>query len=333
MRSKSQQSWSGVRGSSIIAGCVLCVWAAAPAAASQLTTLGRTTGPPVSDGSRYIAYLSGDGKRVVTVDSRTGRRTHFRVSKRCYSPRAISAGRVVIWCWTGNDSLKSTPRFFTRQGDRVHTTGIDAYAKRIRDCSRGGCFADPVEIGDVWVKTRWEDGYQRMWDFTNLRTGEVRPLSTSPDEFEDVDRPSLTVPLCPSLHRTATTSTFPEGHFDPFVFRSPWAVETHLPTVAGRSSFKLLRCGRSKPMSRSHGYAGVVELTRRHFLWVAIRSTRIGLELHALRLGTRHRRTWRMPPLGNQNEDFSYALTRRWIYAFNPGRSGGRGTLMRARLP
>src|SRR3954447_13662169 len=122
-----------------------------------MTVLGRANGPAVADGRRYVAYRARDRRHIVTVDTETGRRTRFSVSKHCFSPLAISAGRVVVLCMPGHDQFESYPRFFTRRGALVHTAGIDAYVRRMRTCHRQGCFRASIDIGDAWAKTEWDD--------------------------------------------------------------------------------------------------------------------------------------------------------------------------------
>ncbi|HEX8086829.1 MAG TPA: hypothetical protein VF529_21255 [Solirubrobacteraceae bacterium] len=313
---------------------VVLVVAAASAHAAGLQRVGTIRSIPVTDGDRTAAWVVRGGGWIRVGETLTGRSYRVRMPRRCRHFNGMPGGRLLMDCRRGRSDYR--PQLFSaRTGRELRFRGLDAVVRRERLWEGEiGRSQWAQAIGAHWIQTEWIDNDARgaahdFFDFTNLRTGEVRPAADGAREVEDIDRPRLVRRLCSPLERPLDEPGFDPGPtpFQPFVYEPPFGV------VPKWNGFTLSRCGRARPVIQAA--SGSFEtLTRSHFAWLTVDRDRRRF-LHVMNLRTRRTATWKVERFMGILTSPAFSLTRNALFLldFRDYKKRADLTLYRGRLP
>lgn len=191
-----------------------------------------------ADGVRWAAYEPVSGSTEL-LDARMGSKVERPDPAGCGSLKAIGHGELLYEC-------ESTPLGGGTANVHYAVVGALSGAQHpvpgeLRFASDGGVYLDA--IGADWAQGCACFHHASGVLFVNWHTGRQhfvsgdQPPSSVPGErrdFDDLDTPTLTRPLCAPLARTP--DTLESEPFEPFAYGPPFA-------VGGTPSFVLRRCG------------------------------------------------------------------------------------------
>jgi hypothetical protein len=317
----------------LVTAALLATAAPAAADAAKLQRLGRVSSLVTVDRERYVAWvLPKQNRRWVRVtDTFTGRSHRLRRPKDCTFLQGFARGRLHFDCDGGDGSV---PRLFSaRTGRPIRSKGIDAVTARMAACDE-----DPLDcshiisaVGGHWIHSRWlyrGEDRQEVYDFTNIRTGEVRRSSNRPDETEDRNSARLYRRMCAPLEREPRPEPNDSTElFQPFDYVAGFGVQIRF------EGFTLRRCGRSKPLLKDVG--AYEKLTSHHVAWLTRRRADEHRILHVMNLRSRRRTTWDVERLMGILTSPAFSMTRHSLYLTDFGDRGNRKGLRfyRAALP
>ncbi len=317
----------------LLAVTLLGSLAADGAGAAKLHPLGRVSSTVTVDRERYVAWVVPKPARrwVRITDTFTGRTYRLRRPKGCTFLQGFAHGRLYFEC--RHDVVGWAPRLFSaRTGRRIPSKGIDAVMRRMVACEdqRNDCAHLHSAVGGHWIHSSWlqrDDERPELYDFTNIRTGEVRRSSDRPDEAEDRDSPRLVRRLCRPLVRERRPETsLATDLFQPFAYTGAFGVRI------GWDGFTLMRCGSTKPLLKDPG--SYERLSTRHVAWLTVRADRHRI-LHVMNLRSRRRAAWDVERQMGILTSPSFSLTRHSLYLLDFGDRGSpKGLrLYRSALP
>lgn len=306
---------------------------AASADAAKLIPHGRVSSDVTVDRERHVAWVVPKPQRrwARITDTFTGRTHRLRRPKGCEFLQGFARGRLHFECH--HDVAGWVPRLVSaRTGRAIRSKGVDAVVARMVACEdqRNDCAHLSSSVGGHWIHSSWlyrNGERQEVYDFTNIRTGEVRRSSERADETEDSDSPTLVRPLCRPLMRERRSGPLDTTDlFRPFHYTGAFGVRIRW------DGFTLMRCGRSRPLVEDAGaYEG---LTSRHLAWVTRRADRHRI-LHVMNLRSGRKVGWDVERYMGILTSPAFSLTRHWLYLLDFGdREDPKGLrLHRARLP
>ena len=227
--------------------------------------------------------------------------------------QGFARGRLHFECQ--HDVVGWAPRLFSaRTGRRIPSKGIDAVLARMVACEdqRNDCSHLASAVGGHWIHSSWlyrDEERQEVYDFTNIRTGQVRRSSERADETEDGDSPKLFRRLCRPLARERRPDPLESTDlFQPFDYTGAFGVQIRW------DGFTLSRCGRAKPLLQN---AGAYEtLTSRHFAWLTRRADGHRI-LRVMNLRSRRKAAWDVEKYMGILTSPSFSLTRRSLYVID----------------
>jgi len=256
---------------------------------------------------------------VRVTDTFTGRTHRLRRPKNCTFLQGFAHGRLHFECQ--HDAVGWAPRLFSaRTGRRIPSKGIDAVVARMAACEnqRNNCAHLISAVGGHWIHSAWlqrSEDRQQVYDFTNIRTGEVRRSSERADETEDRDDPRLVRRLCRPLTRERRPAPLDSTNlFQPFDYTGAFGVQIRW------DGFTLMRCGRSKPLVKDAG--AYEKLTSRHIAWQTKRRADGHRILHVMNLRTRRKTTWDVEKYMGILTSPNFSLTRHSLYLTDFGDRG-----------
>ncbi len=242
---------------------------ASAAAKAPLRFVDRASGPAVTDGARYAAYVDDQSTDTVVID------TKARTKRRYETPRdscggamrylvQIADGRVT---WTGCSEVASLDL----------ATGAETGASKVGGEMLGE--SDYVTgVGSEWVQLGFSGYHFSGVGYVNRRSGATIDTFWGPglaDLYPDLDEAALYTPLCVPLRRRATVNDDPYEslpHWLPYQYRPPYGLSSDRRPLIGR--LLLDRCGSTKSVAvgRCSPDCGSVQLGRRAVVWTRGRS-------------------------------------------------------------
>jgi hypothetical protein len=210
------------------------------------TITDRAAGPPLTDGSRWLAFASSSSS-VRVVDDETGRSYDARVpctpSTSGNPLAAIGGGQAMIGCaYSRGDLRGDSPLLLDLETGTWHAIpGADSALARFALGATGSAIASPVGVGARWAAITVSDYRNAETIMRDWRTGAIGPDETT-SSAPDLDAPELNVALCsPLVHRDRfnPNAVIQEGpRFDALLYRWPYAVNSGLD-----EPLTLQRCG------------------------------------------------------------------------------------------
>lgn len=287
----------------VLAGAVVALLAAVPAAEARFRLMDRGAGPAYTDGERYAAYQTTSGATRL-IDTRTGRAQRIRAPS-CGQSRTTSltnlTNRYLIW----------------RCGDRVWIAGTRSAAPREviypRDSCGRGDYEYRADVGLSWLAIAVSGYHYSFLCYVNRRTGEARRESYDASLLPDLDAPGLEVRLCKPLQRQRSDDFFDPG-FAQMTYAKPWSIQ---PRARGRAFDLVLgHCGTERVRTLvdcgSECYDEQPQLSAGIVTW------RDNAQVKVLRLGARRIRSVDEPP--STQSPYELEHTRNRLFLTLPGR-------------
>jgi hypothetical protein len=288
----------------VLAGVIVALLAATPAAEARFRLVARAAGPAYTDGERFAAYQTTSG-RTRLVDTRTGhaRRIH---DPSCGPSRTagLASLRGGLLMWTCDD--------------RAWIAGVRAGQPREIVYPRGACGGGAEYVYLAGVGARWlavaVSGYHFSFTcYVNRRTGVARRESYAATLLPDLDLPGLERRLCRPLRRQPSDDFFDPG-FAGMTYSRPWALQSR---ARGRSFDLVLgHCGTARV--RTLVDCGSDCFGEQPRMSAGIVTWRDNARVRILRLGERRIRSVDEPT--STQSPYALEHTRRRLFLTLPGR-------------
>lgn len=297
----------------------VAVLAAPAAGAPRFKPFARSSTKPLADAGRWVAWSARSGMlRVLDTERGTIRDI---LPPACDYPRLVGhAGRVLfVKCLRDERYALSAAT-----GRVLNAPGFELRERESTACG-GDCDTILSTLGAHWgVEV---SRYGRPDRFLNWRTGERRERTTSETHFDDIDAPSLSVPVCAPFRRIRTLpyDDGPDG-----IVRGGWVLR-----IQPGAGYVVERCGGRGPRQILGSCS-----PRPRSLPVVIGCHRDDERNHdelidVYALPSMRRTTWNLEAF-DRDVIFppTVALTRRWLFVSLPHPINPPVyTILRARIP
>jgi hypothetical protein len=214
--------------------------AAAQARSPKLSFLGAASGPPVTDGLRYLAATGPHGDVLYDFSARHHPAVRRLAEPGCGDLQAVGAGMVAWGCpfpegfITESLATGATSRY---SFDALRTTDIeDSYVEA---------------IGRHWASVIFPAYHATVRRLLDLRTHALVDEPAAPTALPALDSPSAVQHACSPLRRVQPPYDAEREPFNRYFYERPYGATVGAQDRLGRTPILLQRCGRGQTVLSS----------------------------------------------------------------------------------